>query len=138
MVDRKWRSASYYALALSLVVIALLIGTGCDLTPSNTPANPDQAIPGSDPSAGKAAMTEYGCASCHVIPGVSGANGTVGPPLTAFSKRQYVAGLLPNEPDNLIRWIRDPQGVIQGVAMPNMGVSEQDAKNIAAYLYTLR
>jgi cytochrome c2 len=83
-------------------------------------------------------MQEYGCTSCHVIPGVSGANGTVGPPLTAFSKRQYVAGLLPNEPDNLIRWIQDPQGVVKGVAMPDMGVSEQDAKNIAAYLYTLR
>ncbi len=83
-------------------------------------------------------MTTYGCASCHVIPGVAGANGTVGPPLTNFANRKYVAGLLPNQPDNLIVWIRDPQGVVKGVAMPNMGVSQQDALNIAAYLYTLK
>ena len=121
-----------------LVVVMLVVAVGCDSPMSNSPANPDQAIPGSDPSAGKAAMTQYGCASCHVIPGVSGAHGTVGPPLTDFAKRQYVAGLLPNEPDNLMLWIRNPQSVIKGVAMPDMGVSEQDAKNIAAYLYTLK
>jgi cytochrome c len=121
-----------------LVFLILGIASGCDSPPSDSPAYPDQAIPGSDPSAGKVAITEYGCASCHVIPGVPGANGTVGPPLTNFAQRQYVAGLLPNEPDNLMRWIRDPQGVIKGVAMPNMAVSEQDAKNIAAYLYTLK
>jgi cytochrome c2 len=79
----------------------------------------------------------YGCGSCHVVPGVSGANGKVGPPLTDFGQRSYVAGLLPNNADNLQHWIRDPQQVLPGNAMPDLGVTQVDAQDIAAYLLTL-
>jgi cytochrome c1 len=83
-------------------------------------------------------MRSYGCASCHTIPGVDGANGVVGPPLANIAIRGYLGGVLPNAPDNMIRWIRDPKGVDSLTAMPNTGVTEHDARDIAAYLYTLR
>ena len=68
----------------------------------------------------------------------AGANALVGPPLTSFSRRSYIAGHLSNNPDLLIRWIRHPHGFKQETAMPEMGVGEQDARDIAAYLYTLK
>jgi cytochrome c2 len=90
-----------------------------------------------DPGAGRAAIEKFGCNTCHVIPGVSGPRGLVGPPLTAWSRRVYIAGEFPNEPATLVRWIIDPPALVPGTAMPAIGVSEMDARNIAAYLYTL-
>jgi cytochrome c len=135
MKHHAWLAKVVRLSAPLLFVSVALILAGCGTTAQ--PDDPAQQIPNSDPSAGKAVMTQYGCASCHVIPGVAGANGKVGPPLNDFAERKYVAGLLPNQPDNLIYWIRYPQRVVNGVAMPNMDVTEQDARNIAAYLYTL-
>jgi cytochrome c len=89
-------------------------------------------------SRGPAAIQRYGCSTCHTVPGVSGANGLVGPPLTQVGSRVYLAGRLQNTPDNMIRWIRDPQGVDDKTAMPNLGVTEIDAKDITSYLYTLK
>jgi cytochrome c len=94
-------------------------------------------ITGGDPDRAAAAIRKYGCGSCHTIPGIDGANALVGPPLTSFSRRSYIAGHLSNNPDLLIRWIRHPHGFKQETAMPEMGVGEQDARDIAAYLYTL-
>jgi cytochrome c len=93
---------------------------------------------GGDPSRGKAAISRYGCSACHTVPGVSGANGLVGPPLTQVASRVYLAGRLQNTPDNMIQWIRNPQGVDEKTAMPNLGVSDADARDIASYLYTLK
>ena len=90
------------------------------------------------PDLGKEAIPKYGCGSCHTIPGIKGANALVGPPLTKFSKRAFIAGQLANTEQNLARWIRDPQGVEPGTAMPNLGVTAEDARNIAAYLETLQ
>jgi cytochrome c len=96
------------------------------------------AITGGDPSRGPDLLRKYGCQSCHTIPGVVGANGLVGPPLAGIASRSYIAGVLPNAPDNMLRWIRDPKGVDAKTAMPNTGVTPSDARHIAAYLYTLR
>ena len=82
-------------------------------------------------------MIEFGCARCHTIPRVRDAQGNVGPPLTRFADRTFVAGMLRNEPDNLVRWLRQPQSVVPGNAMPDTGLSEQQARDIAAFLYTL-
>jgi len=101
-------------------------------------AGPVWAIPGGSAQRGAERIAQYGCAACHTVPGVKNANGNVGPPLTRFGDRTYIAGMLANTPPNLIRWIREPQTVIPGNAMPNMGVSENDARDIAAFLYTLR
>ncbi len=83
-------------------------------------------------------LSAHGCGICHTIPGVLGANGTIGPPLTDYARRVYIAGKLPNQLDNLMRWIRNPQGIEPGTAMPNLPVSEAEALAMAAYLYTLQ
>jgi cytochrome c len=97
-----------------------------------------ERMPSGDPQRGWQATQDYGCHSCHRIPGVPSANSYVGPPLTAWADRQYIAGKLPNEPEFLVQWIRFPQAIEPGTAMPNMGVTEEDAEDIAAYLYTLQ
>jgi cytochrome c1 len=83
-------------------------------------------------------IINIGCGACHVIPGISGAAGLVGPPLTQVGRRVFLAGLLRNTPDNMVAWLLDPQKILPGNAMPNMGLSEEQAQDIAAYLYTLR
>ncbi len=83
-------------------------------------------------------IRSYGCGSCHSIPGVTGADGMVGPPLVAWGRRTMVAGYLPNTPEQLEHWLVAPQSVAPGNAMPNLGVTQAEARDIAAYLYTLR
>ncbi len=101
-------------------------------------AGPAWQVIGGNAKRGPALIVAYGCAACHTVPGVRGANANVGPPLTRIGDRTYIAGMLRNSPANLVRWIRQPQAVIPGNAMPDMGVTEVDARDIAAYLYTLR
>lgn len=93
---------------------------------------------GGDPARGAALIRETGCGSCHTIPGIRSANGRVGPPLTSFAERTYIAGRLPNTPRNLVRWIRDPREIDQYTAMPDVGLDEQQARDAAAYLYALK
>ncbi|MGH2353832.1 MAG: c-type cytochrome [Chloroflexota bacterium] len=103
------------------------------------PEAPVYEVPGGMPAQGRLILRQtYGCGACHVIPGVPGARGAVGPPLTSFAGRTVIAGRLPNTPENLIRWIMNPQAVDPLTAMPDVGVTEADARDIAAYLYTLR
>ena len=97
----------------------------------------EQLVAGGDPDRGRLLIPEYGCGSCHVIPGIAGASGKVGPPLTDFAERTFIAGTLRNEPESLVQWIRFPDRVQPGTAMPNLGVTDPRARDIAAYLYTL-
>lgn len=92
--------------------------------------------PGADPARGAKLVERYGCGGCHTIKGVQNATGRVGPPLTRIAWRAYLGGVLPNTRDNMLRWIRTPQEFQPGSAMPNLGVSEAEARDIAAYLYT--
>jgi cytochrome c len=98
-------------------------------------------VPGSRPvsggrvEAGRGLIARYGCGSCHTIPGVPGANARAAPPLDHFYDRSYIAGRLPNTEANLIQWIHDPQQIEPGTAMPNLGVTQDEARHIAAYLY---
>ena len=92
---------------------------------------------GGAPDRGARLIVEYGCSSCHTVPGIHRARGRVGPPLNFFAERAYIGGELPNTPETLVRWIMDAPGLIPATAMPRMGVSERDARDIAAYLYTL-
>lgn len=96
------------------------------------------AITGGDVRRGQTLLGNYGCGSCHSIPGVVGATATVGPPLDRIAVRQYLGGHLVNTPDNMILWIQRPQQVDPKNAMPNLGVPDQDARDLAAFLYTLR
>jgi cytochrome c2 len=117
----------------TLLLAALF--TGCS---SKSAVRSAESAMGGDPISGAAAITRYGCGSCHTIRGISGANALVGPPLTGFASRSYVAGVLPNTPENVIRWIQDPKAVDDKTAMPKLGVNAKDATDIAAYLYQIR
>lgn len=87
---------------------------------------------------GASLIQQYGCGSCHTIPGVRNSRGVVGPPLMFFSRRTMIAGELPNTPNNLVHWIQSPKSVEPNTAMPELGLSEQEARDVAAYLYTLQ
>jgi len=91
-----------------------------------------------DPKRGKVAIQQYACGTCHVIPGITGADKAVGPPLDGMARRGTLAGILENTPENMVRWLRRPQEVSPESAMPDLGVTERDARDIAAYLFTLR
>ena len=93
---------------------------------------------GGDPSRGRAKIRQYGCQTCHTIPGIAEADSLVGPSLDRIASRTYIAGVLTNSPDHMIRWLQDPHAVDPLTAMPSLGVSEEDARDISGYLYTLK
>ena len=122
-------------------VTAMLLLTGALVGACRDSRYHDEAIAsmvGGNPSRGPLLIRSYGCSTCHTIAGVAGANGLVGPPLTGIAQRAYIAGVLPNAPENMVRWIQHPRAVDSLTAMPELGVSSADARDIAAYLYTLR
>lgn len=89
---------------------------------------------GAQEQRGAAAITRYGCGSCHTVRGIRGANGLVGPPLTGVRSRIYIAGMLENTPENMAKWIHDPQSINPKTAMPNVGATDQEASDITAFL----
>lgn len=113
------------------------VAAGCILL-AGCSAHIEQTTTGGDPARGAAAIVRHGCGTCHTIGGISDARGLAGPPLTGIGSRIYVAGVLQNTPDNLIRWIRHPKEVDEKTVMPDLGLSQEDATDIAAYLYTLK
>ena len=123
--------------ARAALLAALLVGA-CNDEAALDARNAAAAMTGGDPERGAVIARKYGCQACHTIPGVVGADGLVGPPLSGIASRSYIGGVLANTPENMVRWIRDPKGVDSLTAMPNTGVTESDARHIAAYLYTLR
>lgn len=124
------------AMRCALVVPLLLIAlTACSGQAADS--SPFQSIPGANAQHGQALINHYGCGACHTIPGISGADGLVGPPLDHWSRRSFIAGIMRNNPQNLMHWIEHPQQVVPGVDMPDMGVTPKDARDIAAYLYTI-
>ena len=96
------------------------------------------ATGGGDAIHGKQLVTQYGCPACHSIPGIEGAKGVVGPPLDHIAQRTFIAGKVQNTPQNVITWLQNPQSFDPANAMPNLGVTQKDARDIAAYLYTLK
>jgi cytochrome c1 len=118
-----------------LFLILLLFLTGCL---SELFADPYEYVTGGNAEIGDGLILGYGCGSCHIIPGINGADGRVGPPLEKWAERVYIAGKLPNNPENLILWLMNPQEIKPGTAMPNMDITEKEARDISAYLYTLR
>lgn len=93
------------------------------------------ALTGGDPARAPALFRRYGCSGCHTISGIPGADGQTGAPLSGLSKHVYIAGVLENRSDNLVAWIVSPQSFSSQTAMPKTGISEQEAKDLAAYLY---
>jgi cytochrome c2 len=118
---------------LPLVILAGLFMRGCEET---APVQQSGESIG-DVENGIALIETAGCGSCHMIPGIEGARGLVGPPLDHISRRTIIAGLLQNTPANMITWLRAPQSIVPGNAMPDLGLTERQARDITAYLYTL-
>ena len=83
-------------------------------------------------------ILRYGCAACHVIPGIRARNGLVGPPLADIGRRIYIAGVLTNTPENMVRWLLNPPALKPGTAMPSTGLSEAEAQRLTAFLETLQ
>lgn len=121
--------------AISGLLAGLLLFSSCG---AGSPERAAAADTGGNHSHGKELISRYGCPSCHTIPGVHGADGLVGPPLTRIASRVYVAGMLPNTPGNMERWIRNPKEVNHLTAMPYLAVTPSDARDITGYLYTLK
>jgi mono/diheme cytochrome c family protein len=129
---RRWTRAALALLAAGGIVAL----AGCESRPGRVDATVEVA--GGDPAQGPGLMRAYGCIACHTIPGVRGADTWVGPPLTDWSRRVYIAGLVPNNPENLVAWLHNPHLIHEQSAMPNMGVSMEHARHMAAYLFTIR
>jgi cytochrome c len=126
------RFALSYARLPSILLLGFVL-TACDQGEAAGPVN----FAG-DARRGSQLIGQYGCGGCHDIPGIAGANGNVGPPLHRIGTRTYLAGFVRNSPENMTFWIREPQKVLPGNAMPSMGIPQNDARDITAYLYTLK
>ena len=116
---------------LTILVVAL---TGCQ---GGRSEGEEVIVLGGDAERGSQVIQEVGCGACHTIPGIEDAEGTVGPPLNFWARRSYIAGEVPNSPDHLIQWIMNAHSIEPGTAMPDLDVTEQQARDAAAYLYTL-
>lgn len=117
--------------------IATLCFAGCALAACAEPHEPPRASRG-DPQRGREALAAFECRVCHYIPGVRGASGYVGPPLDAYARKVYIAGKFPNDAETLVRFIRDAPALAPETAMPAFAMSEAQAYDIAAYLYSLQ
>ncbi|HKR82540.1 MAG TPA: c-type cytochrome [Terriglobales bacterium] len=126
------------AVALSILTVLTVLLASCDNLSESRVRAAYITTGGGNARAGRDAIRKYGCYACHTIDGVPGAHGLVGPPLNGLGSRQFIAGELPNTPANLTRWVQHPRQVEPHTLMPEMGVTEDDSRDIAAYLYTLR
>jgi cytochrome c oxidase assembly factor CtaG/cytochrome c2 len=124
--------------AMRTLIVLLAVATLTSACRGGAVESEANAMTGGDAHRGRTAIGKYGCAACHTIPGIDNAVATVGPPLTQIAVRHYLGGHLVNTPDNMMKWLQHPQQVDPKNAMPEMGVTDQDARDIAAYLYTLR
>jgi len=115
--------------------LAWLVCAGIVLGACARPERDAPRVAGGNADRGRAVLIARECGACHRIPGIPGAHGTVGPPLERYRERVYVAGRLPNLPNHLVAWIRDAPSLDPGTAMPDLDVSESEARDIAAYLY---
>jgi cytochrome c2 len=126
-----------FSLAVIVNIVILLVSTRTVGVPLESSLNPERELAGVSERRSARLIDSYGCGSCHVIPGVAEARGKVGPSLRGFAERAYIAGRIPNTQSNLVTWIVNPQQIDPQTAMPNLGVTAQEARSIAAYLYGL-
>lgn len=127
-----WSSAALMAAGLMAAVAIVVDGL---YEQADTRARAE-AITGGEAEHGRTMFIAKGCGGCHTVRGVTQATGLVGPPLDGVAERAILAGRLENTPDNMKRWIFAPQSIEPGNAMPNLPMKEQDARDMAAFLYT--
>jgi cytochrome c1 len=129
------RKHAMTALALAAVVAAGAAAYAYGVQRAREKKDLAVALTGGNPAVAPAHMIYFGCGGCHTIPGVPGARGLVGPPLNGAKERMYVGGVVENTPKNLVQWIVDPRALDPKSAMPKTGISEAQARDVAAYLY---
>jgi cytochrome c2 len=139
---REERHTSIWLWAFAVVMLVLAIGATFDLTRYRTKATRERlahavALTNGDPGRGRAAITQRGCGGCHEIPGIVGAGGRVGPPLKGFAGRAMIGGVVANDTGALVQWLRDPRSIDPKSGMPNLGLGEAEARDVAAYLFML-
>jgi cytochrome c2 len=124
-------------LSLALLAIVCFGMAGCDLF--ETPSYEDKVVENGDPARGRVIIASgvHGCTTCHAIPGMRGAQGVVGPPLDGLARRGFIAGQLPNVPGVLVAFLENPPVLVPNTGMPNVGLTPEEARHIAAYLYTV-
>ena len=122
-------------LAAIILIGSLALTGACESVPHEQEV---RRLTGGDPLRGRQLIAAYGCDSCHTIPGVKTADAHVGPPLTKVARRFYLAGHIQNTPENMRRWIQHPHAFDEKTAMPEMGVTERDSRDLTAFLYTMR
>lgn len=115
-----------------IVLIVSAIAAACDGADVQR-----RVLAGADAGEGRRVIQRVGCGACHVIPGVAWPKGRTGPPLEGFAARPLIAGVLPNQPDTLVHFVRDAPALAPQTGMPPMPITEQEARDVAAYLYTL-
>jgi cytochrome c2 len=122
---------------IMLVAFAGLAVVACSL--SETASADSRQVAGGDPARGKALVAggQYGCTACHTVPGIQAPAGVVGPPLAGIARRAFIAGQLPNKPDVLVAFLQNPPSLVPETGMPDVRLGLQEARDIAAYLYTL-
>jgi cytochrome c len=126
-----------FSIAVFVNIVVLVVSLQTVEVPLQSSLNPERNWAGVSERQGHRLIADYGCGSCHKIPGVTQADGKVGPPLEGFANRAYIAGRIPNTQNNLVAWIINPQQIDPQTAMPNLGVTAQEARSIAAYLHGL-
>jgi cytochrome c2 len=124
-------------LRLALLAVACLGMAGCDLF--GPTSYDDKVVANGDPARGRVIIASgtHGCTTCHAIPGMRGAQGVVGPPLDGLARRGFIAGQLPNVPGVLVAFLENPPVLVPNTGMPNVGLTPEEARHIAAYLYTV-
>lgn len=118
-----------------LALCAALLAAGCNGGRDVSAYTPSS---GGSAAAGKMAIVKYKCGSCHTIPGIRNADGVFGPPLNHIARRSIIGGNFPNDPGTLEHWVMSPTAMKPATAMPVLGLSKSDARNVVAYLETLR
>jgi cytochrome c2 len=136
-MPRSLSTKTFFGVLAGLLFAVALVGIVWEYAHERTQLRIHAAAEtGGDPRRGEAMFIQYGCGSCHALKNVREATGMVGPPLDGIALRVIIGGHLANNPDNMQKWIRDPQQVSPGTAMPDLRVGEGDARDITAFLYT--
>jgi cytochrome c len=119
-------------LSSSALLVCAALASGC------AKEEPASRVVGGDPERGRLLVQQYQCAACHFIPEVQGPNGDAGPSLESMGRLSYIAGSIPNQPENMIRFLQNPPAVKPGTLMPALGITDDEARHMAAFMYSLK
>ena len=119
-------------LTTGALLCAAVLASGC------AKEEPASRVVGGDPERGRLLVHQYQCAACHFIPEVQGPNGDAGPSLQYMGRLSYIAGSIPNQPENMIRFLQNPPAVKPGTLMPALGITDDEARHMAAFMYSLK